>query len=221
MYWSTPLTLTAKFADLMGGVCRALGVQAKWVRSAGPVAGLIFDRLRRMWTRLITLAEKQRMGTLRPRAPARPRTARPRPAPAADRPRLPPQRFGWLLKTAPETHLLVAWRGPLEELLADPETIALAAAGPQAGRLLRPLCAMLAVELPEYLRLPPRPRRPRPPRIARPLTPEQLDAKVARMGRLAYAQLINPEVDGKPNGSRPPNRIGYGPTPRYPKPDPD
>jgi len=223
MYWSTPLTLTAKFADLMGGVCRAVGVQAAWVRTAGPaMVELVFKRLTRMWTRLTTLTEAQRMGTLRPIAPRRPRPGRPRPALAADRPRLPPQRFGWLIRTVPEKHLLAFWRGPLEELLADPETIALAAAGPRAGRLLRPLCAMLAVDLPDYLKLPPRPRRPRPPRPPRVLTPEQRDAKFERRSRMAYAHWVNPEDEGEhdPRALRPPNRIGYGRQKRLIKRDP-
>jgi hypothetical protein len=48
----------------------------------------------------------------------------------------------------------------LEKLVEDPELQALVAAAPQLGRVLRPLCHMLAVKLPPWLRLPRRPRRP-------------------------------------------------------------
>ena len=203
MYWSTSLTLAAKFADLMGGVCRALSQQGPRRRSPAPVVELVMLRLHRMWTRLTGLAEKLRAGTL--------------PARTAPRPRLPTPSPGWLIQMVPETHLINAWRYPLEELLADPETVALVAASAQAGRLLRPLCSMLMVEPPAYLRLPPRPRRPK---VVRVLTPAQRDAKLAKMGRLAYAQVINPEIDGKPNGCRPPNKIGYGRPKRLIKRDP-
>jgi hypothetical protein len=211
MYWHTPLTLAARFADLMGGVCRVLWQQGPRSREPASVVELVVLRVRRMWTRLTGVSEKMRAGTLLPaKAATRRRVARPRPAVAADRPRLPTRSFGWLIRMVPEPHHLVAWRMPLEELLADPETVAMVGISAQAGRLLRPLCRMLAVDLPEYLQLPARPRRKRPPRPPRVLTPEQRDAKLAKMGRLAYAQVINPEIYGKPNGCRPPNRIGYG-----------
>jgi hypothetical protein len=42
----------------------------------------------------------------------------------------------------------------LNRLLADPEMAQLAAAAPQAGRILRPLCRMLRVKRPAYLRPP-------------------------------------------------------------------
>jgi hypothetical protein len=47
----------------------------------------------------------------------------------------------------------------LEEMLEDPEMAALVAEAPQLGRTLRPLCRMLAVKPPAWLRLPRRPRR--------------------------------------------------------------
>jgi hypothetical protein len=52
----------------------------------------------------------------------------------------------------------------LEELLEDPEMASLVAGAPRLGRELRPLCRMLAVKPPEWLRLPRRaPRRVEPP----------------------------------------------------------
>ena len=51
----------------------------------------------------------------------------------------------------------------------------------------------------------------------RPLTPEQVDAKVARMSSLAYGNMVNPN-DPDPLGIRPPNRIGYGRPKPLPRP---
>ena len=51
-----------------------------------------------------------------------------------------------------------AW---LHYFLQRDDMPAFLAAVPRAGRLLRPLCHMLGVPLPEYLKLPPRPRKPR------------------------------------------------------------
>ncbi|MBV8575299.1 MAG: hypothetical protein JOZ58_09725, partial [Acetobacteraceae bacterium] len=52
-------------------------------------------------------------------------------------------------------------RSQFEHWLQDPEARALLAASSQARRIVRRLCHMLGIELPEALRLPPRPRRKR------------------------------------------------------------
>ena len=44
------------------------------------------------------------------------------------------------------------YAGALRYLLRDPETVALLAKAPQAGRMLRPLCHLLGVQPPEFLR---------------------------------------------------------------------
>ena len=67
-----------------------------------------------------------------------------------------PRGFGWLLRVVPET---VAYGGQVEHLLADPKMTALLAASPQAGRILRPLCHMLAIKPPPALAAPPRAKR--------------------------------------------------------------
>jgi hypothetical protein len=56
---------------------------------------------------------------------------------------------GWLIRRC-------GWQAAgcgsqLRQLLAEPEMAALLLAAPQAGRLFRPLCRMLAVELPPEL----------------------------------------------------------------------
>jgi hypothetical protein len=66
----------------------------------------------------------------------------------------------------------------LRHLLADPEMTALIQAAPQAGRLLRPLCRNLGVELPPCLQPPPRP--PRPARAAPSSLPKPRAKKLSR-----------------------------------------
>ncbi len=58
--------------------------------------------------------------------------------------RIWPRRFGWLVRAA-------SWEAAgfgcqLRAVLETPEMVALLAAAPQAGRVLRPLCRMLAIE---------------------------------------------------------------------------
>jgi hypothetical protein len=84
----------------------------------------------------------------------------------------------------------------LQHLLADPEMAALAAAGPQLGRLLRPLCRALGVTPPPYLTPPPPPPPPRaasraagPPR--NPRQPRQPGTIAARI-RAAWPGLRRP-----------------------------
>jgi hypothetical protein len=89
------------------------------------------------------------------------RARRPREAPAPPAASRPPdqlRRFDWFRKLLPATATALA--ATLIELMQRPEMIALVAAAPQAGRILRPMCWMVGIEPAEYLRLPPRPRRP-------------------------------------------------------------
>ena len=44
------------------------------------------------------------------------------------------------------------YAGALRYLLRDPETMALLEKAPEAGRMLRPLCQLLGVRPPEFLR---------------------------------------------------------------------
>jgi hypothetical protein len=214
MYWPATLTLSDRFASIIEGLCRALTTQGRDSRLCGPLLTLLYQRLCRTRTRFTALAARVRDGRLPAVAPARSRVGsrRPTPPPAV---RLPRQ-FGWIVRTVPQPWLIGHWRGLLEGMLEDPELAAVIAVAPQMGRELRPLCRMLAIPPPPGLALPPRPRRKRPARKPKELTPRQLDAKVARMSRLAFANLIHPETENM--GWRPPNRIGYARGPRWPKP---
>jgi hypothetical protein len=55
-----------------------------------------------------------------------------------------PGRFGWLVRLA--AYRAAVYGAQLREILGEPEMVALLIAAPQAVRILRPLCRMLAVE---------------------------------------------------------------------------
>jgi len=121
---------------------------------------LLYRRLGEMMGRMERLTARFRAGRLRRPGP---RAVRPVAAvavradvgqqlwprdPTAKLPRDPtaklPRRFGWLVRAA--SWHAAAYTGQLRLVLAQPEMVALLAATPQAARILRPLCRMLAVE---------------------------------------------------------------------------
>ena len=55
-----------------------------------------------------------------------------------------PWRFGWLVRAA--AHHAAVYGGQLQAVLSEPEMVALLLASPQARRILRPVCRMLAVD---------------------------------------------------------------------------
>ena len=156
---STPLAQS--YASPIDAVCRTLAHHAALNRLLAPVLGQLGTRLRRMLPRLDRLALRWQAGrNLTPRPP-RKRPAGPRPAPPATPfagVRLPGRR-AWLLHLCPHASFGIS---TVERMLADPEIAALAAAAPQTGRLLRPLCRMYGIAPPAWLALPRRPRKPRP-----------------------------------------------------------
>jgi hypothetical protein len=117
---------------------------------------LIIYRLHRIRNRLLRVAILWREGRL---TPAKPRKSRAGKARAARKlSELPTKKF-WLRHLLVQTQFDIC---PLEMLVDDPEMRAIIAAGPQAGRLLRPLHHMLGLPLPPHLRLQSRPRKLRP-----------------------------------------------------------
>ena len=146
-----------------------LGAHSAQHRALGLMLFHIWWYLRRCLSRIERLLAHYHAGTLpKPRtAPHAPPQVRPAeritvPAPAP-RVRMP-HRHAWLIRLVQPTAQVA---GHLDVILAMPEMIALLAAAPQLGRVLRPLYRMLGVSLPEILRLPPRPPRRRVPRPAR------------------------------------------------------
>ena len=160
MTLTSPSSAPDRFALLIEALCAS--VAASHARGlAGPVIVLIWGRLRRMAARFAAAAIPAVSRIPAASRPAQPRPAQSRPAlsrrGADARPRLPGG-FGWLIRLSPAA---ACHGGQLQRLLADPEMAALLAATPRMGRLLRPLCRMLAVEPPPGLLAPTnRARRP-------------------------------------------------------------
>jgi hypothetical protein len=147
--------------------------------SVRPPLLLVHAWLGRLVQRFAALVARAEAGTLRP-----PRRGRHRPAgespPGKPRPRWPTN-FAWLIKMLP--YQAACFGSQLQHQFSQPEMMALLEAAPQAGRLLRPLCRMLAIELPSALRLPPRPRKPRKPKSPKQPTAEQTPRTAPLTGR--------------------------------------
>ncbi len=121
---------------------------------------------RAIWHRISRFSLRFRALALNPH-PRRPRkpSAKPEPTPEPESPptrakkrKLPGQK-GWMLQTFPGHHIPYV-RGHLISFLEDPDLSRLHGENPRIGRVLRPLCHMLAIPLPDYLKLA---RKPRPP----------------------------------------------------------
>lgn len=150
------LSLSERLALTIDGLCRALAARGAKEHAVIPLIVLAWTRLRRLLARLEALSAKLQQGPLARAVRRRRALAEPaRRAPAVRKPDLLPRGFGWLIRLAQET---AVYGGHVQHLLDDPEMAALLAASPQAGRILRPLCRMLAIKPPPALRLPRRQR---------------------------------------------------------------
>ena len=176
---SPPTGLMARFAGLIGAIVWGLGDSLERQRRFGwgeawlvPLADVLRGYLGRTLARFTALHASFLAGTLP--------TPRPRPAPrpAAEGARVDRVRGARRPPAIPPGPVLIeygmrAYDLDLGRLLEDPEMRDFLAAVPQAGRLLRPLWRRLTTEeLPEILRLPPRPRRPRTRPVATSGPPE-------------------------------------------------
>jgi hypothetical protein len=135
--------LAQTFALIIAGLCRTTASRIVVDRCAGPLLVRIFTRLHRLAARLTRLVAQLQAGPL-----PLPRPGGPPASTSRRKPRLPESR-GWLLRLVPGT---AEYAGQVQTLLDDPQTAALLETAPQAGRILRPLCRMLALPLPDYLR---------------------------------------------------------------------
>ncbi len=157
-----------RFELIIGAL--AVLVAARFRTLGVPHTVLLWGRLKRAIDRINHLMARLAAGRLRP---SRPRSRPPAPPlplpPAVPRPPGLPRTELWLVREL--GYMAAGYGSQLEALLNDSETAALLAAAPSAGRILRPLCRMLGVTLPDFLQLPPRPPRPRPPRAPGPLRP--------------------------------------------------
>ena len=129
---------------------------------------LIWRRLRRMSRRFAAILARLRDGTLVEEAggPGAARAAGPA------RVWRPSRRLGWVIYAV--SYFVWLRHYELEEMLEDPEMAALVAEAPELGRVLRPMCRMLAVKPPTWLRLK---RAPRPVVERFPPAPEWLLAE--------------------------------------------
>jgi hypothetical protein len=151
-----PLSPPERFASLIDGLFADIATRATnpWIPPL-PVEmvllKLIWRRLRRLSRQFAAILAQLRAGTLA-QAPGTPRGRS-----AGPRPHQPSRRFGWVIYAV--SYFVWMRHYELEEMLEHPETAELVEAAPQLGRVLRPLCQMLAVKPPAWLR---RPRAPRP-----------------------------------------------------------
>ena len=145
-------TLADRFAWLFAGLCKTIGVEACRRGMEAALAWAVWNRVRVLGERLVALAERVRSGRVVRRTP-RPRTPHPGPPPQGGREKratvILPRAFGWVVRALPET---MQFAGVLALMLRDAETVALVAKAPEAGRMLRPLCRLLGVQAPDYLR---------------------------------------------------------------------
>jgi hypothetical protein len=175
-------TLSESFSLLMLGLKAVIAEVAAPDRSRTAFLVFVWGRLSHMVVRFAKLYARWKAGTLPkargprpPRAPREEDNATPRAKPPFH---LPGGRM-WLVRHVQKS---AAFGSQLRHLLAtDPEIPAFLAACPQAGRILRPLCRALGVNLPapygvtiDHLvpiaprQRAPRPRAPRPAPQAKP-----------------------------------------------------
>ena len=172
--------IATNFTAILGRLCRVVGAfmaaQAQgphraWIGTQLYVAivvptalpalpaetwTLLTHRLNRLAQRFRALFARYQAGTVPPPIQRKSRAGIPDSRPPS--PRLPATR-GWI-----GAHIAQAapCAGSVEHLLHnEPAMRAFVTAIPQAGRLLRPLCRMLGLNPPDYLRLPNRPPRPK------------------------------------------------------------
>ena len=155
-WWVDNRTSPSPFADLSTiilAVRRDMGDWGvrRWLKQW--LVLLLFRRLGSIMRRMERLVARFEAGLLRPARVAAVVVVDPdprlegmgrAPAPPPKTCRLWPAKFGWLVDRA-------GWRAAgygsqLRHLLGRPEMVALLTASPQAGRILGPLCHMLAVD---------------------------------------------------------------------------
>ena len=160
MHGAAAYTLTDRFTWLIDGLCRAIGSDAYKRRVDAVLVLAIWNRVRRLSERFLAVVARVQSGRPRRRhekSPDPDRSAlRPDPPQVREREKSAanaavklPREFGWIRTLLPETG---QYAGVLAYLLRDPEMAALLEKAPEAGRMLRPLCHLLGVRAPEFLR---------------------------------------------------------------------
>jgi len=130
---------------------------------------LLYRRLGEICGKIERLAARFQAGQLRRRVPGARIGMRNAAKTGA---RIWPGRFAWLVRAA--SYQAVGYGCQLRHILEQPEMVELLKASPQAARILRPVCRMLAIENsvlrpgevppePKVREVKPRLRKPRPP----------------------------------------------------------
>ncbi len=197
-----PPSVTARFATIIAGACKAVG-EAQFRGLPGPVAALIWCYLQRLGKRFDRLAKMALAGTLKP-----PRERKPPAADAPERPKRKPRlkkpiRFygwRWIARRAQYTGV---FGSHLAMLLEDPEMIRLLGMDRRFTAMLRPLAMGLGAQLitPDRLgtplpqtglaRLTPRPKRPPRPRKPRAKKVTWKCAKPPQWGLIFSDPILN------------------------------
>jgi len=164
-----------RFTSLIDEILRVLDKHGAARRVHAPMLLLIWNRFNRMARLFAAIVARVRAGRLSRTTPAPVREAsvRDRPVRVRTADELP-RHFGWLVKMVPEVDVRSA---DLCWLLQRPEMEALIFEAPrEVGRILRPLCQALGVELLPDLRLPlwARRRTPEAPPLPE-IVPEEVD----------------------------------------------
>jgi len=170
-------TVSANLRVILRGILAVLGMWGLEHGLTRTLYGKIngtFDRIERMLVRF-------RAGKL---WRVTPRAITPKRQPRSKPDVVMPRRFGWLVQAG--GHQAASFGLQMQTELNTPEMVALLAACPQAGRILRPLCRALAVEVPGMAT--PARRAARKPRIRKPRPkPEPFKIPLPR-GVLSWAR---------------------------------
>ena len=170
--------LSDQFSLILDNLCKAIAARSAPRPALTPFYVQVWSKLRRTMRRFARLAERAALGKVPPPRQPRPVTTDPRPDPIADSiPATPtktrvrfPDSYAWLCKFLP--YEAAQYGNQLQHMITTPEMAALIEADPQVGRLLRPLCRMLAANPGPLLVQPAKPKpvrgsptpKPRPPR---------------------------------------------------------
>jgi hypothetical protein len=252
MFPDPALTLADQIFRIVDVFLRTLAPEAHKCR-VGLVSCAIWNRVRRLERRFLTLYAMWKAGTLpKPRTSPSPLKGEGRggggataPAAAHPSPRpgdinvrpasMLPRGFGWLRRMLPlSAGTLASLLGPL--VREHPEMKEFVAGCPQVGRVLRPMCGMVAIRPPEWLALPKRARARRAAaahqlsaedealllRMTTPFpdTPAARSARRALRRSMATGQPVDPRklsaeafgyvLHWPRDDNCPPPRIGYG-----------
>jgi hypothetical protein len=182
---------------IVAGLQKAAAARASRDHAVAPLVTLLWTRLARLTARFDALVARLTAGHSpagRPAAPGRPRTRPARKAPATGR---LPRSQAWLIRLLPGE--AASYGCQLQALLADPQMAALLAAAPEAGRILRPLCRLLAITPEGSLALPSAAGKPAPrPRPAKPAPPPEPQSAISQIWAVLTAGMPAAAPDPPP-----------------------